>query len=71
MQDKIEGIIDFKAGINLIAGSNKSDLALSILFTDWEALKNYQSHAAHLKVKDFLCNVRYERRVVDYEITPK
>jgi stress responsive alpha/beta barrel protein len=45
-----------------------SDLALAILFTDEEALAAYQNHPAHQKVKDFLGNVRYERRVIDYEV---
>jgi Stress responsive A/B Barrel Domain len=68
MAREIEGIADLKIGINMGMGENHSDLALAILFTDEEALAAYQNHPAHQKVKDFLGNVRYERRVIDYEV---
>jgi len=68
MAEHIEGIADVKIGINMGTGANHSDLALAILFTDKEALEKYQKHPAHQKVKDFLGNVRYERRVIDYEV---
>jgi len=68
MKDKIEGIIDLKVGENIQNDENASDIVLIITFTDIEALKIYQNHPAHLEVKDFLSKVRYERRVIDYEI---
>jgi len=69
MANEIEGIIDIKIGINMGTGINRSDLALSILFKDQAALDIYQKHPAHQKVKDFLGEVRYERRGIDYEVT--
>jgi len=69
MATEIEGIIDIKIGINMGANINYSDLTLSILFEDQPALDSYQKHPAHEKVKDFLREVRYERRVIDYEVT--
>ncbi len=66
MGEKIDGIQDIKVGINLVDGTNKSDLVLVILFDDRSALEKYQDHPAHLEVKEFLSNVRYERRIVDY-----
>ena len=69
MATEIEGIIDLKIGINMGTGINRSDLALSILFKDQAALDIYQKHPAHQKVKDFLGEVRYERRGIDYEVT--
>ena len=66
MREKIDGIRDMKVGINLVNGTNKSDLALVILFEDESAMEKYEKHPAHLEVKEFLSNVRYERRVVDY-----
>ncbi|MDP8220000.1 MAG: Dabb family protein [Candidatus Stygibacter frigidus] len=69
MATEIEGIIDIKIGINMRKGNDRSDLALSMLFEDQTALDIYQKHPAHQKVKDFLGEVRYERRVIDYEVT--
>ncbi|MCF7918629.1 MAG: Dabb family protein [Candidatus Cloacimonetes bacterium] len=68
MKDKIEGIAELKAGINMQIEDGYSDLVLSITFTDETALKAYQNHPAHQEVKEFLGKVRYERRVIDYEI---
>ena len=68
MATEIVGIIDIKIGINMGVGINRSDFVLSVLFEDQAALDNYQKHPAHQKVKDFLGEVRYERRVIDYEV---
>ena len=68
MKDKIEGIIDITVGKNIQKDENTSDLALIITFADIDALKSYRTHPAHKEVLDFLGKVRYERRVIDYEI---
>lgn len=68
LKDKIKGIIDLRTGINMQPDACSSHLALIITFSDKESLRHYQNHPAHLEVKEFLSNVRYERRVVDYEI---
>lgn len=68
MRGKIPGLIHLEAGINFNPEGRGSDLALYSEFGSREDLQIYQDHPEHMKVKDFLSEVRYEVRVVDYEV---
>jgi hypothetical protein len=68
MEGKIPGLKHIEAGINKKPGERGSDLALYSEFDSLEDLQIYQDHPEHQKVKEFLSEVRYEVRAVDYEI---
>jgi len=67
MKDKIPGFLHMEVGININATEEASDIALYSQFKDEDALKVYQTHPEHEKVKSFLRTIRTERRVVDYK----
>jgi len=67
MKDKVSGLIHIEVGFDL---SNEKDSCDVILYSEFEslkALKEYQIHPDHEAIKNWLTEVRYERRVVDYE----
>ena len=68
MQGKIPGLKKVEAGINFSQSPNAFDLALYSEIESKEALEVYRDHPEHQKVKDFLADVRYEVKAVDYEI---
>ena len=68
MQDKVDGLLKVEVGFDFSNEKDSCDVALYSGFTTKEALHQYQIHSDHLKIKEWLSEVRYERRVVDYEI---
>jgi hypothetical protein len=68
LNGKIPGMIKAEVGIDVSAGEASADVALYSEFLSRQALDEYQSHPLHEAVKQFILEVRSERRVVDYEI---
>jgi hypothetical protein len=68
MHGKIPGLIKVEAGINFGQSPNAFDLALYSEIESQEALEVYRDHPEHVKVKEFLAEVRYEVKAVDYEV---
>jgi hypothetical protein len=68
MRGKIPGMLKVEVGINFEANGEASDVALYAEFESRAALQGYQGHPEHTAFKDFIKNVRSERRVVDYEV---
>ncbi|MDP4132798.1 MAG: Dabb family protein [Bacillota bacterium] len=66
LQGKIPGIIDMQVGINENGG--EYDAALISTFESMDALKSYDSHPEHLKVREFVKTVRESRASVDFNI---
>ncbi|MEJ5263563.1 MAG: Dabb family protein [Ignavibacterium sp.] len=68
MKDKVNGLINIEVGFDFSNEKDSCDVVLYSEFDSKEALANYQSHPDHEAIKKWLADVRYERRVVDYEI---
>lgn len=68
MQGKVDGLLRMEVGFDF---SNEKDSCNVVLYSEFEnkeALHEYQIHSDHEEIKTWLSEVRYERRVVDYEI---
>jgi hypothetical protein len=68
MQDKVEGLVKIEVGFDFNKEKDSCDVVLYSEFVTKEALYQYQIHPDHEEIKKWLSEVRYERRVVDYEI---
>lgn len=68
MSGKIDGLVKVEVGFDFSNEKDSSDVAIYSEFTNKEALQNYQVHPDHEAIKKWLGKVRYERRVVDYEV---
>lgn len=67
MHDKVDGLVKVEVGFDFSNEKDSSDVVIYSEFTNKEALQNYQIHPDHEAIKRWLGEVRYERRVVDYE----
>jgi hypothetical protein len=65
--DKIPEIQHIEVGIDFNRSESAYDVALYSEFATHNDLEKYHEHAEHLKVAEFIQNVREERVVVDYE----
>ncbi len=62
---KIPGLLSAEVGINENGG--EYDAALSSEFENMEALRAYDIHPEHQKVREFVTKVRVSRTAVDYQ----
>lgn len=69
MKSKVAGLIKIEVGFDFSNEKDSSDVVLYSEFESKEALYQYQIHPDHEDLKKWLSEVRYERRVVDYEIS--
>ncbi len=67
MQDKVDGLLVVEVGFDFSNEKDSCDVVLYSEFSTKEALHQYQIHPDHEDIKKWLSEVRYERRVVDYE----
>jgi hypothetical protein len=68
MKDKVTGLLKVDVGFDFSNEKDSCDVVLYSEFSNKEALHQYQIHPDHEEIKKWLSEVRYERRVVDYEI---
>lgn len=68
IQGKVKGLLKIEVGFDFSNEKDSSDVVLYSEFENREALHQYQIHPDHQDLKKWLSEVRYERRVVDYEI---
>jgi len=68
MQGKVDGLLKIEVGFDFSNEKDSSDVVLYSEFTNTDALHQYQVHPDHEKIKTWIGEVRYERRVVDYKI---
>ncbi len=68
MQGKVDGLIKIEVGFDFGNEDDSGNVVLYSEFTSVEALHQYQIHPDHEDLKKWLSKVRYERRVVDYEV---
>jgi hypothetical protein len=69
MQGKVNGLLKVEVGFDFSSEKDSCDVVLYSEFESKEALHQYQIHPDHKEIKKWLSEVRYERRVVDFEIT--
>ncbi len=50
-----------------LAVPDNFDVLLSATFRTWADLEAYQRHPAHVRVAEYIKNIRHQRAVVDYE----
>ena len=63
----IPGLTRIEVGVDLLHTADSVDVCLYTEFESMAALDAYQPHPAHKEIIGFLKDVRYERRVIDYE----
>ena len=70
--EALEGVIEeikaIEVGLNFNPSPAAFDVVLYSEFENREGLEAYQKHPEHLKIVDFVGEIRSERAVVDYEI---
>lgn len=65
LNGKIPGLLKLEVGIDFLSSEDSSDIALYSELTDREALELYQAHPAHMVIKPFVADTKFERRVTD------
>ena len=70
LKGKISQIEELEVGINFNQSEASCDVVLYSTFATKEDLQIYQKHPDHVKVAEFVSEIRTERRVVDYETQP-
>lgn len=68
LKDKIDVIKEIEVGMDFNGSAAAYDVALYSVFDSRDDLQTYQKHPEHVKVVDFVNEIRDERVVVDYEI---
>ena len=61
----VPGLLEMRVGLNINGG--EYDLALCSRFESLEALHGYETHPAHLRVREFVQQARIGRAAVDFE----
>lgn len=67
LKDVIDELKEVEVGFNFNPSDAAFDVVLYSAFEDKEGLQAYQNHPEHLKVVDFVGEIRTDRAVVDYE----
>ena len=68
LRSSIPQIVEMEVGFNFNPSEAAFDVALYTVFESRGALEAYQNHPEHLKVAEFVREIRSERAVVDYEV---
>ena len=75
LKERLEALVDVidtlhvaEVGINFNPSDAAFDVILYSEFDDQAGLDAYQNHPEHLKIVDFVGEIRTDRAVVDYEI---
>lgn len=67
MKGKIEGMLDLEAGQDVLHSDRSYDLALITVFDGMASFQAYQTHSAHLPVKQRMHEVRSASVACDFE----
>jgi len=62
-------LLKVEVGFDFSNEKDSCDVALYAEFESKESLHQYQIHPDHEAIKKWLSEVRYERRVVDFDLT--
>jgi hypothetical protein len=69
MKGKVTGLLKIEVGFDFSKEKDSCDVVLYSEFENKEALHQYQIHPDHQDIKRWINDVRYERRVLDYEVS--
>lgn len=69
LPSKITGIDSLEVGVNITSDPSAYDVVLVAYFKDRNKLESYSNHPEHVKVKEFLSEVRISKAVADFEST--
>jgi hypothetical protein len=64
----VPGLLSVEIGVDISGIDYACDVVLYSEFESEDALKNYATHPAHLKIKESLAGVRVDRYQVDYAV---
>jgi len=67
LPSKIDLIKTYETGINISSSANAFDLVLISTFNSIEDLNIYREHPDHVKVLNYINEVKEDIKVVDYE----
>lgn len=68
LRGNIPGMSSLEVGIGTGGDEQFGDVVLISTHDDWDALKAYQVHPAHLEAARVIAAARIERRVLDFEV---
>jgi calcineurin-like phosphoesterase family protein len=68
LKSKIKEVKTLEVGFNFNDSADSYDIALYAEFDSVVDLKKYQKHPEHIKVGDYIINLRLDRKVVDYQV---
>ena len=68
LQPQIPGMLRCEIHTDILQTPDSVDVVLYSEFESLAALDAYQPHPAHKEIIAFLKDVRFERRVIDYEV---
>ena len=68
LRGNIPGMSSLEVGIGAGGDEQLADVVLISTHDDWNALKGYQVHPAHVEAARVISSVRIERRVLDFEV---
>ena len=69
LRGNIPGMSSIEVGLGALAGDEQlADVVLISTHDDYEALKAYQVHPAHVEAARVIGEARIERRVLDFEV---
>jgi len=69
LRGNVPGMSSLEVGIGAGGDEQLGDVVLISTHDDWEALKAYQVHPAHLEAARVIAAARIERRVLDFEVS--
>jgi hypothetical protein len=64
----VPGMSSLEIGLGAGGDEQLADVCLISTHDNWDALKAYQVHPAHVEAARVIAEVRIERRVLDFEI---
>ena len=67
-RDSIPGLLRMEVGRNIHDGQDDWDIALYMAFESRQHLEGYQSHPAHLAIKQLVGPMRLSRGQVDFQL---
>lgn len=68
LKETIKEIKEMEVGMNFNPSEAAFDVVLYSVFDSKDALQGYQKHPDHVKVAEYVGEIRTARAVVDYEI---
>ncbi len=68
LRGNIPGMSSLEVGLGAGGDEQLADVVLMSTHDDWDALKAYQVHPAHVEAARVIAEARIERRVLDFEV---